>query len=103
MPVEIKKRRADALEAAIFRAVLRISRTSRFMSCVLMPCLMIVIVSPNGDNLRPFGFGASPVLPVKKGNAGLAPHKASGENKTEIWHDNNWNYLTDERPARTRP
>jgi hypothetical protein len=62
MPVDTKKRRADFLEAEILRAVSRISRTSRFISCVFMPCLMIVIASPNGDNLCPFEFGAITVL-----------------------------------------
>jgi len=45
MPVETRKRRAETLETAIFLAAARIARTSRRMSCVLMSCLMVVIVS----------------------------------------------------------
>jgi hypothetical protein len=46
MPVEIKKRRADCLDAAILRAVFRNSRTSRFMSSDGVVCFMIVMLSP---------------------------------------------------------
>ena len=35
----------------------------------------------------------------KKGNAELAPHKASDKNKPDIGYDCNWNCLSDEQPA----